>query len=68
MGCKSKNNPGKFCYICRNVVLPNCQAKITDFVKKVYHDYFRVKLGDHKPFISHVCHKMYGELEGLEEW
>ena len=35
---KSKNNPDKFCYISSNVVLPNCQAKLTDFVKKAYHE------------------------------
>ena len=40
------NNPYKFYNICDNVVLSNHQAKIIDFVKKAYHDYFGVKLGD----------------------
>ena len=56
MDHKCKNNPDRFCYICGNVVLLNCLAKITDFVKKAYHYYFGVKLGDQdKPFTPHVC-------------
>ena len=59
MDCKNKNNPDRFCYISDNVVIPNYQAKITDFVKKAYRDYFGVKLGDQdKPFILHVCYEM----------
>ena len=46
MDQKGKNNPDRFCYICGNVLLLNSQAKVTDFVKKAYHDYFGVKLGD----------------------
>ena len=68
MDCKCKNNLDRFCYICSNVVLPNCQTKITDFVKKAYHDYFGVKLGDKdKTFTPHVCCKTCEDLEGLEE-
>ena len=69
MDCKCKNNLERSCYICSNVVLPNYQAKITNFVKKAYYDYFEVRLGDQdKPFAPHVCCKTCGELEGLEEW
>ena len=69
MDHKFKNDPHKFCHICSNVVLPNCQGKIIDFVKKAYHDYFGVKLGDQdKPFTLHICYKTCGELEGLKEW
>ena len=46
MNPNCKNNPDRFCYICDNVVLPKYQAKITDFVKKAYRDYFGVKLMD----------------------
>ena len=61
--------PDRFCYICGNVVLPKRQAKIIDFVKKAYCDYFRVKLGDQDTlFITHVCCKRCGELDGAEEW
>ena len=69
MDHKCKNNPDRFCYICGNVVLPNHQTKITDLVKKAYHDYFGVKLGDQgKPFAPHIFCKTCEELEGLEEW
>ena len=68
MDCKCKNNPDRFCYICGNVVFPNLQAKITDFVRKAYHDYFGDKLGDQdKPFAPYICCKTCGEFEGLEE-
>ena len=46
MDRKFKNNPDRFYYICVKVVLPNRQAKITNIVKKAYHDYFGVTLGD----------------------
>ena len=59
MDCKCKNNPDRFYYICGNVVLPNCQAKITDLVKKEYHEYFGVKLGDqYKAFAPYICCKI----------
>ena len=45
MDCKFKNNPDIFCYIWGFVILRNRQAKIPAFVKKVYRDYFGVKLG-----------------------
>ena len=63
MDHKCKNNPDSFCYICGNVVLPNRQAKITDFVKKAYRNNFGVKLEDQdKPFNSHVCCKTCVEI------
>ena len=43
MDCKCKNNLERFSYICDKIVRPNRQAKITDLVKKSYHDYFGVK-------------------------
>ena len=49
------------------MVLPNHQAKITDFVKKIYHDYFGVKLGDQdKPFAPHICCKTC--MGNLRDW
>ena len=69
MDRKCKNNLDRFCYIYGNAVLPNHQAKITDFVKKACHDYFGVKLETpDKPFALHICCKMCGELERFEEW
>ena len=55
---KCKNNSYGFCYICSNMVFPNCQAEIIDLVKKAYDDYFGVKQGDQdKPFVLHICCK-----------
>ena len=55
MGGKCKNNPDRFCYICGNVVLLNHQAKIINFVKKAYHSYFGVKLGDQDKLFASSC-------------
>ena len=62
--CKSKIYPDRFCYIYSNMALPNHQAKITDFVKKAYRDYFEDQLGDQ----AKVCCKTCGKLEILEKW
>ena len=62
MDHKYKNNPDRFCYIWGNVVFPKYQAKNTDFVKKAYHDYFGVKVGDQdKTFALQVYSKTYVE-------
>lgn len=62
-----KNHPDRFCYICGQVILPARQTKITDFVKKSYHAYFGVKLGDQdRAFAPHVCCKSC--VEGLRRW
>ena len=67
MDQKCKNNPDKFCYICSNVVLPNCHAKIIDFVKKAYCNYFGVKLKDQdKLFTPCICYKTC--VENLRDW
>ena len=67
MKYKCKKKPDRFYYICGNVVLPNHQAKIADFVKKAYCNYFGVKLGDRdKPFTPHVCCKTC--VENLRDW
>ena len=69
MDCKCKNNPDRFYYIWDDADLHNRLEKIPEFVKKAYHNYFGVKLGDqYNPFIHNVCCKTCGELEGLEEW
>ena len=67
MGRKCKNNPDRFCSICGNVVLPDRQAKITDFVKEAYRNYIGVKLEDQdKTFAPHVCYKIC--VENLSDW
>lgn len=67
MDLKCRNHHDRFCYICRHVVLPDRRARITDFVKKSYHAYFRVKLGDQdKPFAPHICCKTC--VQNLRDW
>ena len=62
-----KDNPERFCYISGNVVLPNRQAKIIDFMKKAYYYWFGIKLGDqYKPLAPNVCCKIC--LENLRYW
>ena len=56
-----RNHPDRFCYVCDRVVLPDRQAKITEFVKKAYHAYFGIKLWDQdKLFAPHICCKACG--------
>ena len=67
MDRKCRNHPDRFCYICGNMILPGRVAKITDFVKKAYHGYFGVKLGDQdRAFASHVSCKTC--VENLRDW
>ena len=46
-----------FCYICGDYTIKSQQMKISDFMKKEYFDYFKMKLGDQdKPWAPHkVC-------------
>ena len=67
MDHKFKNNPDIFCYICCDVFLPNHRAKITDFVKNAYPDYFGVNFGDQDmSFASHVSGKTC--VENMRNW
>ena len=67
MNRKCRNDPNRFCYICGQVTLSDRQSPITNFVKKSYHDYFGVKLGDQdKSFAPHICCKTC--VEGLRRW
>ena len=43
---KCKLDPDVFCYICGSFATPKQRTTITDFVQKVYHAYFGIKLGD----------------------
>ena len=62
-----KITSARFCYICGNVVLPYHLAKITDFVEKVYCDFFGVKLGNKEnPVAPRVCCKTC--VENLRDW
>ena len=61
MDHRHKNNLDRFCYICGNMVLPNCQAKKKSLTLwRHIIDYFGVKLGDQdKSFALHICSKMW---------
>ena len=65
---KCKNDPNRFYYtICGKVILPSRQARITRFVKRAYHAYFGLKLGNQdKAFAPHMCCKTC--VEGLRSW
>ena len=41
-----KNSPDSFCYICGSFVVKQQKQNITETVKKLYYEYFMVKLGD----------------------
>lgn len=40
------HHPDSFCYVCGNFTLPKQSKKITDLIKKLYHMYFIMPLGD----------------------
>ena len=68
MNHKCMNYPNRSCYICGNVVLPNCPAKINDFVKKAYRDNFGVKQGNQdKTFAADGCYKTYIEYIRVDD-
>lgn len=52
-------SPNSFCYICGEFTIKSQQRNISDFVRKVYFAYFKLKLGDQdKPWASHkVCRR-----------
>ena len=67
MNLTCKNHPSRFYYICRHVVLPDRQAKITNFVKKANQANFGDKLEDQaKSFTPHICCKTCVEI--LRDW
>lgn len=64
-GCVT--SPDCFCYICGTYVVKKQQRNISDFVKKVYFDYFGMNLGNQdKPWAPHkVCSIC---VEELRQW
>ncbi|XP_076799763.1 uncharacterized protein LOC143444861 [Clavelina lepadiformis] len=62
-----RNDPDKFCYICGEYIFKDQRKAITDFVRKVYLSYFKVKLGDQdKPWAPHIVCKAC--VESLRKW
>ncbi|GBM40794.1 hypothetical protein AVEN_80802-1 [Araneus ventricosus] len=66
--CKvATRGPKKFFYICGELTIKKEQRNITDFVKKLYFDYFGVKLGDQdKSCFPHIICCIC--LEELKQW
>lgn len=57
-------SPNSFCYICGEFTIKSQQRNISDFVRKVYFAYFKLKLGDQdKPWAPHkVCRRCEEDL------
>ena len=64
---KCINDVDQFCYICGSYTLPKQRRKITDFIKKLYFAYFKMKLGDQeKSWAPHIVCKTY--ITNLRSW
>ena len=64
---KCIHDPDHFCYICGSFTPPKQRKNITDFVKKAYHAYFGIKLGDQdKSWAPHVACRSC--VESLRHW
>lgn len=63
--CASKTN--RFCYICGNYIFKGDERSITPRTKKLYYEYFKMKIGDQdKPFAPHKVCKIC--LSNLSMW
>jgi len=61
------HHPDIFCYICGEYTLLENRKTISDFVKRAYHAYFGVKLGDQdKTWAPHIVCKTC--TEHLRQW
>ncbi|GBN18347.1 hypothetical protein AVEN_64902-1 [Araneus ventricosus] len=60
-------SPDNFCFICGEYTVKSQQRNISDFMKKVYFTYYKLKLGDQdKPWAPHkVCRRCE---EALRLW
>ena len=62
-----KNKPYVFCYICGEYTLIANRYPVTNFVKRAYHSYFGMKLGDQdKLWAPHMICKTC--IEHLRQW
>ncbi|KAK3769485.1 hypothetical protein RRG08_027055 [Elysia crispata] len=64
---KCVTSPDSFCYVCGSFMAPKQKRNISDFVKRAYFSYFKMKLGDQdKTWAPHkVCHSCE---ESLRQW
>jgi len=62
-----KNKPDVFCYICGEYTLVPNRNHVTSFIKRAYHAYFDIKLGDQdKAWAPHMVCKTC--TEHLRQW
>lgn len=62
-----KNSPDSFCYICGSFLVKKQKQNITETVKKLYNEYFMMKLGDQdKVWAPHVVCRTC--VEALRNW
>ena len=62
-----KNKPDVFCCICGEYTAVPNRKPVTSFVKRAYHAYFSVKLGDQdKAWAPHMVYKKC--IECLRRW
>lgn len=64
---KCLNSPDSFCYICGSFTVPSQRMNISEFVKRAYLAYFKLKVGDQdKSWAPHnVCKPC---VENLRQW
>ena len=64
---KCLNSPDLFCYICGSFRVPSQTINISEFVKRVYLAYFKLKIRDQrKSWAAHnVCKPC---VENLHQW
>lgn len=64
---KCLNDPDCFCYICGEYIFSDQKKSISDFVKRAYNSYFKIKLGDQdKTWAPHIVCKVC--VEHLRQW
>ncbi|XP_027233923.2 uncharacterized protein [Penaeus vannamei] len=62
-----KNKPNVFCYICGEYTIVPNRNPVTSFIKRAYHAYFNIKLGDQdKAWTPHMVCKACAE--NLRQW
>lgn len=62
-----KNKPDVFCYICGEYTIVPNRNLVTSFIKRAYHAYFGIKLGDQdKAWAPHMVCKSCTEY--LHQW
>ena len=67
-----KNKPDVFCYICSEYTIVPNRNQVTSFIKRAYHSYFGIKLGDQdKAWVTthgmQVMHQVSASVDQRQE-